>query len=69
MNVKIHDNDITSFDVWVNGAHLRDVRKQKGNTHTRTDETLIYQNGKAKLYFVWEISGTLNSCILRIRTE
>lgn len=69
VSVKIHDNDVTSFDVWINGARQRNVRKEKGNTHTRTDETLIYQNGKAKLYFVWEISGTLNSCILRVREE
>jgi hypothetical protein len=69
MTVRIHDNDVTSFDVWINGGSRRQVIKQKGNTGSRTDETLIYQNGRARLYYVWEISGKLNSCLLRVRDE
>jgi hypothetical protein len=69
VTVKIHDNDVTSFDVWVNGGWRRNVIKQKGITGSRTDETLIYQNGRARLYYVWEISGKLNSCLLRVRDE
>lgn len=67
--VKIHDNDVTSFDVWINGAWRREVIKQKGISGSRTDETLIYSNGRASLYYVWEISGTLNHCLLRVRDE
>jgi hypothetical protein len=69
VTVKIHDNDVTSFDVLINGSLRRQVSKQKGNTGSRTDETLIYQNGRARLYYVWEISGKLNSCLLRVREE
>jgi hypothetical protein len=67
--VRIHDNDVTSFDVWINGARRRRVPKQKGITGSRTDETLIYTNGTASLYYVWEISGQLNSCLLRLRND
>jgi hypothetical protein len=69
VNVKIHENDVTTFDVWVNGSSRREVLKQKGISGSRTDETLIYRNGRAKLYYVWEISGTLNHCLLRVRDE
>jgi hypothetical protein len=69
VTVKIHDRDITSFDVWIEGGVRRGVVKQKGNTGSRTDETLIYQNGRARLYYVWEISGKLNCCLLRVREE
>jgi hypothetical protein len=67
VSVKIHDNDTTSFDVWINGELHRDVRKEKGITHSGMDETLIYSNGRATLYYVWEISGELNHCLLRVR--
>ena len=69
LTVKIHDNDVTSFDVWVNGAFYDDVRKQKGITQSGTDETLIYSNGRASLYYVWELSGQLNHCRLRVREK
>jgi hypothetical protein len=69
LSVKIHDNDVTSFDVWINGSHSREVPKQKGITQSGTDETLIYSTGHARLYYVWEISGTLNHCRLRVREE
>jgi hypothetical protein len=69
VTVRIHDNDVTSFDVWINGSWRHQVIKQKGNTGSRTDETLIYQNGRARLYYVWEISGKLNCCLLRVRDE
>ncbi len=65
--VRVHDNDVTSFDVWINGAWHHEVPKQKGITHSGTDETLIYSNGRASLYYVWEISGILNHCLLRVR--
>jgi hypothetical protein len=67
VSVKIHDNDVTSFDVWINGQWRREVPKQKGITQSRTDETLIYDSGRARLYYVWEISGRINHCLLRVR--
>ena len=69
VRVKIHDNDVTSFDVWINGAWHREVPKQKGITHSGTDETLIYSSGGAQLYYVWELSGKLNHCRLRVRED
>jgi hypothetical protein len=69
VSVKIHDNDVTSFDVWTNGQWRREVPKQKGITHTRTDETLIYDAGRSRLYYVWEPSGKLNHCLLRVREQ
>jgi hypothetical protein len=69
VSVKIHDNDVTSFDVWINGSHYREVPKQKGITQSRTDETLIYSAGGARLYYVWEPSGKLNHCRLRVRED
>jgi hypothetical protein len=67
ISMKIHDNDVTSFDVWIGGQWLRAVPKQKGITQSGTDETLIYNTGRARLYYVWEISGELNHCRLRVR--
>ena len=69
VNVMIHENDTTSFDVWINGLRRREVPKQKGITGSRTDETLIYGSGRARLYYVWEISGELNHCRLRVRED
>jgi hypothetical protein len=69
VNVMIHDNDTTSFDVWINGLRRREVPKQKGITGSRTDETLICNSGRARLYYVWEISGELNHCRLRVRED
>ena len=45
--VKIHDNDVTSLDVWINGARRRRVTKQKGITGSQKEETLIYSRGHA----------------------
>lgn len=67
--VKIHDRDITTIDVWTSYAGPVQMTKQKGITGSRTDETLIYRNGRAHLYYVWEISGKLNHCLLRVRDE
>jgi hypothetical protein len=67
VTLKIHDNDVTSFDVWMNYGVRREVKKEKGIPGSRTDETLIYSNGRAALYYVWEISGRINHCILRVR--
>jgi hypothetical protein len=69
VGVKIHENDVTSFDVWINGLRSREVPKKKGITHSGTEETLIYDSGKARLYYVWELSGKLNHCRLRIRED
>lgn len=69
VSVKIHDNDVTSFDVWIGGQWRHEVPKKKGITHSGTDETLIYDSGRARLYYVWEISGTLNHCRLRVRED
>ncbi len=65
--IKIHDNDVTTFDVSINGAWRRNVRKEKGISHSGTDETYIYGSGGSSLYYVWEISGKLNHCLLRVR--
>jgi hypothetical protein len=67
VTLRVHDNDVTSIDYWVNGAWYRDVKKQKGITGSGTDETLIYTNTRASLYYVWELSGALNHCRLRVR--
>ncbi len=67
VSVRVLDNDVTSFDVCINGAWHRDVKKEKGLSHSGTDETLIYTDSGASLYYVWEISGELNSCRLRVR--
>ena len=69
VSVMIHDNDVTSFDVWLNGSRRRGVRKQKGISQSGTDETLIYASGRARLYYVWELSGQLNHCRLRVRED
>jgi hypothetical protein len=69
LHVKIHDNDVTSFDVWINGASYREVPKQKGISQTGTDETFIYSTGRARLYYVWEPSEKVNHCLLRIRED
>jgi hypothetical protein len=69
LRVKIRDNDVTSFDVWINGSHRREVPKQKGITQSRTDETLIYGWGVARLYYVWEPSEKVNHCLLRVRED
>ncbi len=64
--LRIRDTNITTIDVWIGGVR-RSYTKQKGITGSGTDETLVYTNGKTRLYYVWEISGKLNHCILRIR--
>jgi len=69
VSVKIHDNDVTSFDVWINGAHYREMPKRKGISQTGTDETLIYGTGRARLYYVWEPSEKVNHCLLRVRED
>jgi hypothetical protein len=67
VSVKIRDNNILTFDVTVNGSQRRNVRKEKGISRTGADETLIYSDGRASLYYVWELSGKLNHCLLRVR--
>jgi len=69
VKVKVHDNDVTTFDVWVNGTRRRQVPKQKGVNGSRADETLIYSKGRARLYYVGENSGKTNHCLLRVRDE
>lgn len=69
IRIMIHDNDVTSFDVWISGVRRREVPKQKGLTGSRTDETLIYASGRAGLYYVWEQSGKVNHCRLRVRED
>ena len=69
VTVKIHDNDVTSLDAWINGNRRRQVTKGKGISGSRTDETLLYSNGRARLYYVSEISGKPNHCLLRVRDE
>ena len=67
VRLRVHDNDVTSIDYWLNRAWYRDVKKQKGTNGSRTDETLLYTNSRASLYYVWELSGALNHCRLRVR--
>lgn len=67
VTLKIHDEDVATLDVWINSSFPVRLSKQKGITGSGTDETLIYINGRARLYYVWEISGQLNHCRLRVR--
>lgn len=69
VTVKIHDNDATTFDVWIDGTRRRRVAKRKGTSGSLTDETLIYSNSRARLYYVNESSGKPNHCLLRVRDE
>lgn len=69
VRVRVRDNDVTSFDIWINGARYRDVQKRKGITHSGNDETFVYSNGRADLFYVWEISGRINYCLLRVREK
>src|SRR4051794_19892062 len=45
----------------------RAMKKEQGISGSPTDETLIYTDGRTSLYYVWEISGRLNHCLLRSR--
>ncbi len=66
ISVKIHDNDVTSIDVWINGSWRHELKKEKGISGSGTDETLIYTSGRSRVYYVWELSGELNHCLLRV---
>lgn len=67
VTVRIHDTGIASFNVWVDGSFPRKMVKEHGLSHSGADETLIYSNGRASLYYVAEISPERNHCILRVR--
>lgn len=67
VTVKVHDHDVTSFGIWINGRHYPQLKKNKGISQSRTDETLVYDSGSAQLYYVWELSGKLNHCRMRVR--
>ncbi len=67
VRLKVHDVDISTIDVWIDYARPVRLTKEKGITGSRTDETLIYRRDGASLYYVWEISGELNHCRLRVR--
>ncbi len=43
------------------------MKKNKGITGTGTDETNVYGAGNAQLFYVWEPSGKLNHCRMRVR--
>jgi len=45
--LKIHANDVTSFDLWTNALSPGQFPKQKGITQSGTDEFLIYSYGCA----------------------
>jgi hypothetical protein len=45
VRVKIHDNDVTSFNVCINSERPVQMPKTHGITHSQTDETLIYSKG------------------------
>jgi hypothetical protein len=65
--VKVHDSDATGFDVSINHERWRQVPKQERISHSETDETLIYSNGSASLFYVSQVSAGLNHCLLRVR--
>ncbi len=65
--VKVHDNDASGLDVWINHERWREVPKEEGITRSGTDETLIYSNGSASLFYVSQMSAGLNHCLLRVR--
>jgi len=67
VTVRIHDRGIATFDVWVDYAFRSNVVKEHGLSHSGADETLIYRNARASLYYVFEISPEQNHCILRVR--
>jgi hypothetical protein len=67
VTIKIQDTGIATFNLWIDSSAHRSVVKQQGLSHTGADETLIYRNGRASLYYVSAISGEQNHCILRVR--
>jgi len=69
VKVKVHDTDVASVDVWINGGRRRQVPKQKGISGSRADETLIYSKGRARLYYVSDVSAKSDHCLLRVRDE
>ncbi|MEO6871449.1 MAG: hypothetical protein ABI233_04425 [Chthoniobacterales bacterium] len=67
VTIKTHDNDINSFDAWINERHIPNIIKQEAISHSRHGETLIYSYDAASLYYVCDISGELKSCLLCVR--
>jgi hypothetical protein len=65
--VKVQDNDTTGFDVLINHAQWRQLPKQERISPSGTEETLIYSNGSASLFYVSQVSAGLNHCLLRVR--
>ena len=65
--VKVQDKDTTGLDVSINHAQWRQLPKQERISPSGTEETLIYSNGSASLFYVSQVSAGLNHCLLRVR--
>ncbi|HEX4667460.1 MAG TPA: hypothetical protein VH207_12750 [Chthoniobacterales bacterium] len=65
--IKVHDNDVTGLDVSINRAQSRQLPKQEPISPWGTDETLIYSNGSASLFYVSQVNAGLDRCLLRVR--
>lgn len=65
--VKVQGKDMTGLDVSINHAQWRQLPKQERISPSGTEETLIYSNGSASLFYVSQVSAGLNHCLLRVR--
>jgi hypothetical protein len=65
--VKVHDNQLAGLDVSIDRGRSRRLPKQEPVSPLETDETLIYSNGSASLFYVSQVSAGLNRCLLRVR--
>jgi hypothetical protein len=68
VRLAIHDDGPTSFRVAIRYARPVSYDKARG-IDPGTDETLIYSNSRARVYYVTTPSGKVGYCLLRIRTE
>ncbi|MEY2484029.1 MAG: hypothetical protein QOK24_2557 [Verrucomicrobiota bacterium] len=68
VRLAIHDDGPTSIRVAIGYARPVSFDKARG-IDPGTDETLIYSNSRAHLYYVTSPSGKVGYCLLRIRSE
>jgi hypothetical protein len=68
IRLAIHDDGPTSIRVAIAYARPVSFDKARG-IDPGSDETLIYSNSKARVYYVTSPSGKVGYCLLRIRSE
>lgn len=68
IRLAIHDDGPTSIRVAIGYARPVSFDKARG-IDPGSDETLIYANSKARVYYVTSPSGKVGYCLLRIRSE